>query len=349
MAVKAAIVKRRLYEAAQSPAAREELTLAARAWFEEPPEPEEWPEFIDFFALEWVDAEGRTLLERELGDALPPELLRWSLELRSGVFIVDGQEGATTWLRDARTEQRLPTRLGEPLPARSLLVGRLLPWEDHWLPSGAPELHDPMSALRRVDLIERWSRSPRAALQKRLRELRRSFILQREQREVFIECHGADMLFFDSAEALAEAMRRFMQRLLFEARLPSLGGRTHAELRSQDQGLAVPAVDVQLGEGLRGEVGLIFDAAEGLHFLPRLNEFMSHMKGDAQTSDITELYLSDPGVSRLPFRRAGRPERLAELLGVAPAPLEELLDPYKPRTRASPSLMPGFEVAEGPG
>ncbi|MCB9791888.1 MAG: hypothetical protein H6741_04100 [Alphaproteobacteria bacterium] len=347
MALDPANVKRRLYAAAQDPAHQGELALAARAWFAGPPDPEDWPDFLDFFALEWVDAEGWTLLERVEGPTLPPELLRWGLELRSGVFVVDDHQGRLTRLRDLRSEEVLPALLPELLPARSLLVGRLLPWGEVWLPSGQPDVHDPMSALRRIDLVQRWASGPRAALSERMAELRRSFVVQREQRQVFVDCHGADLLIFEQPDALAEAMRRFMQRLLLEARLPSLGGRTHAELRAQDQGLSVPAVDVRLGEGLRGEVGVIFDEVEGLHFLPRLGEFMSYMNNELQHDEIIHLYANDPGVSRLPFRRAGAPERLAQALSVPPGPLEELLDLIKPRTRASPSLMPGFEVAEG--
>ncbi|MCB9759009.1 MAG: hypothetical protein H6739_04150 [Alphaproteobacteria bacterium] len=350
MAPSTADVKQRLYQAATRPEHRAELTLAASQWFEGEPDPSEWLDFLDFFALEWVDAQGFTLLERELGDPLDPALLRWLLEVRSGVFVIDGEDGGVTRARDAATEQPLALLLPEPQPRRSVLVGRLLPAEDgRWRPSGQPDLYDPMSMLSRLGVLQAWQEGHRRALVERLAELRAAFIRQREQQRAFVVYFGTDMLLFDDGEALAEAFRPFMVHLLFEHRPPSQGGRTLAELRAEVEGLEVPSIDVRLGETLEGghSVGVIFDRLEGLHFLPGLLEFMSYMKGESNDADIIGLYANDPGVTALPFRRAGQAQRLAAALGVPVAPLDELIQRIKPPRRLSPSLMPGFEVAGG--
>lgn len=335
-------VKAKLYEMALSPDSQRELEIAARSYGADE---SNFSDFLDFFSLEWVDAQGQTLIERVYGSPPPSELLPWILGIRTGIFVVDDWNDGVASLRDALTEAPLLARLLEPIARRSVIAGRLLPASDGvFHPSGEPDVYDPMSMMARIDLVETWRRDPRSELSAKLAELRAAFVMQREQQRAFVRHFGADTLLFDDPESLREAMRGFVVYMLTEDRPPSLGGRTHAELRVQREGLSVPQLIVEVGQSLRGPVGVIFDPIEGLHFLPEYPLFMQHMNNEIHHIDIVRYYAHEPGITRLPFLRAPNARRLAEALGVSPAPLESLLDRIKPPRRVSPSLLPGFEV-----
>ena len=335
-------VKAKLYEMALSPDSQRELALAAGQFGADD---SNFADFLDFFALEWVDDRGYTLIERAFGSPPPPELLPWILALRQGVFVVDDWRDGVAELRDAQTEAPLKARVADPLPVRSVIVGRLLPSPDGvFQPSGEPDVYDPMSMMARLDLQEGWRRGPRAALSARLAELRAAFIMQREHQLAFVLHFGTDELLFDGPEDLREAMRGFIAHMLTEDRPASLGGLTHAELRVRAEGLSVPQLVVEVGQNLRGPVGVIYDRDEGLHFLPGYARFKQSMSNGGEDIEIIRLYASEPGITRLPFQRAANAVRLAAALGLKPAPLDALLDQIKPPTRTAPSLLPGFEV-----
>ncbi len=347
-------IKAGLYRAAHAPRHARELALAAAAWFEgidrEDPEcgpaaPDAWLDFLDFFVLEWVDASGFTTLERELGSPLEPELLRWLLEVRSGVFAVSGWEGGYAEVL-APGGETLQVRVAEPLEPRSVIVGRLLPEAGGaWLPSGAPDHYEPMRVIQRLELERRWAEGPRGALVERMATLRRAFIQQREQRAIFVDHFGGDCLIFDEPAELVRALEGFLQHLEHEAPLPSLGGRTRAQVL-RERGERPFAIRVELGPSLAGSrrVGIIYDAIEGVHLLPAYGDFLDHLRGEGEHPRVVRAYLEDPGISALPFRRAGGSARLAALLGRPAAPLEELLAPHKDLgARAAPSLLAGLE------
>ena len=347
-------IKAGLYRAAHAPRHASELALAAAAWFEgidrEDPEcgpaaPDAWLDFLDFFVLEWVDARGFTALERELGSPLEPELLRWLLEVRSGVFAVSCWEGGYAEVR-APDGETLYVRVDEPLAPRSVILGRLLPRADgSWLPSGAPDVYEPMRVIQRLELERRWGEGPRRALVERTAALRRAFIQQREQRAIFIDHFGEDCLIFDEPGELVRALEGFLQHLEYEAALPSLGGKTRAQVL-RERGEQPFAIRIEAGPSLAGSrrVGVLYDAIEGVHLLPAYGDFLDHLRGEGEHPQVVRAYLEDPGISALPFRRAGGSARLAALLGLPEAPLEELLAPYKDLdARAAPSLLAGLE------
>jgi len=350
-------LKARLFQALMAPRWRAELGLAAAAWFQGvdqgdpeagPGAPEAWADFLDFFLLEWVDARGFTPLEVELGSPLPHPQLRWLFEVRSGVFVVDAWADGFAQARDAATEEPLRIAIAEPLAPRSVISGRLLPdLRGGWLPSGAPDVYDPLRVLERLQVARAWAQSPRAALSERLGRLRRAFLLQREQRAAFVSFFGADEQVFDDGDALAEAMNRFLRFLLFEDRPARLAGMTPAEALQQ-RGRDPWAVRVELGPSLleSARVGVIFDEVDGVHFLPRWGDVRDHLRGVAAHPEAARAYLDEPGIGALPFRRAGATGPLAALLEVDEAPLEALLRAAgKGPGRASPSLLAGYDDA----
>ena len=336
-----------LYAAAHAPERRAELELAAGAWFQGEARPEVWADFIDFFVLEWVGRDGRTLLEETLGQPLTAACRRWLTGLRSGLFVVDRCEGELTWCRDAATEEVLAVAVGEVLAPKTLIRGRLLPDEaGHYQLTGDPDIYDALGVIDRLELVRAWEQSPRRRLSLEQAALRTGFVRQRDQRDAFVAFFGADELLFATGRELEEHLNGFLDHLLFRYRPAGLLGRTFASHHELTTSVSALHVGVELGPSLRegGEVGVIFDDLEGVHLLPDLGAFAAHLQGREHHPEVVRGYLEDPGVTALPFRRVGHGEKLAELLGVPEAPLDDLLAPFKDvASRRPPSPLPGFD------
>ncbi|MFN7145074.1 MAG: hypothetical protein ACK4YP_14955 [Myxococcota bacterium] len=329
----------------------DELALAAHALLGEMPDAERQTDFLDFFALEWVDAEGFTEVEHAVrAGELPAETLRWTREVRTALWVVDGWEGEKVLLRDVRTEEEIavtaPGQQAE-LERRAVLRARVIPVDDTWRFSGEPDVWEPMGVIARMDLLRQWQEGPEPDLVARLAALRAAFARQREERLAWVAHFGADEIVFADASDMDKRLARFVSYLHNEHPFPSLGGRTRAAAHRAEKGDEPVIVQFALGPTLTGpgRPGAIYDEVEGVHFLPGYGEFAAHLRGEEEHPDIVRAYLEDPGITRLPFRRIGGAPRLAALLGrPADEPLDVLLDPWKPTgTRPAPSVLPGLE------
>ena len=340
-------LKRALYAAAHAPEQREELSKAVLAWFEGEPQEEGWPDFIDFFALEWVGQQGQTLLETVVGDPLTIQARQWLTGVRNGVFVVDAMAGDVAFCRDAATEEDLAVVVGEALAPGSVLRGRLLPeGQGRFQVSGDPDVYGPLPIIERMRLVQNWLNSPRRALCEWLAGLRAGFLRQREQRQAFLAFFGGDQLLFPNTLEMEQHLNGFLEHLLHRYLPPGLGGRTFAEDHQLTTGEPAVQVKVELSPSLlqAGAVGVLYDATEGIHFLPAFDAFVDHLQGRAEHPEVVRRYLQDPGISALPFLRVGGADRLAELLGVPMAPMAELLAPHKAmEPRPAPSVLPHFD------
>lgn len=345
-----AAIKQTLYERAVRD--EEELLAAAHALSHDELTPDLYGDFLDFFAIEWVDPKGFTLCERAVAAGLvPAEVAAWPREVRTALWVVDGWEGELVLLRDVATEAEAAVHAPgqqDELPRRSVLRARLLPWEGRLVFSGEPDVYEPMGVIARMDLRRAWEESGEPDLLARLAALRAAFARQREERALFVEFFGQDQVVFDDPDAMAAALAPFVSWLFHEARPPSLGGRTRAQAHRAERGEEPHIVQFALGPSLTGpgRHGVIYDEVEGVHFLPRLGELWSHLRGEASHPEVLRLYLDEPGITALPFRRAGATAALAAFLGRPDAPLDELLAPHKPLgRRVTPSVLPGYEGA----
>jgi hypothetical protein len=329
----------------------DELALAAHALYGGPPSSEQQSDFLDFFVTEWVDAEGWTEVERAVREsALPADALRWSRDVRTALWVVDGWEGDLVLLRDVATEAELhvlaPGAQAD-LPRRAVLRARVLPVGDTWRFSGEPDVWEPMGVIARMDLHRAWLEGPEPELLARLAALRAAFVRQREERDAFVAHFGADEVVFADARELERRLAPFVSYLHNTHPFPSLGGRTRAEAFRADRGSEPTIVQFALGPTLTGpgRPGVIYDEVEGVHFLPAYGEFAAHLRGEEAHPDVVRTYLDDPGITRLPFRRIGHTRALAQLLGrPEDEPIGQLLAPYKPTdARAAPSVLPSLE------
>lgn len=339
-------VKRHLY--ALAAARPEELARAAHAlhggW------PEEQGDFLDFVAIEWVDREGWTVAERAAAAGeVPAEVARWAAEVRTALWVVDGWEGDLVLLRDIATEDEMAVTapgLEGDLPKRAVLRARVIPHGGAWVFSGEPDVYEPMGVIARMELLRAWQESPEPALLTRLAARRAAFRRLREERAAFVTHFGGDEVVFADAADLGARLSAFVSYLLNEHRFPSLGGRTRAEATRADKGEEPSIVSFELGPTLTGpgRPGAIYDAIEGIHFLPRYGELRAHLRGEEHHPDVLALYLDDPGITALPFRRVGATGVLARALGREEAPLDDLLAGVKPLdAEVAPSVLPGWE------
>lgn len=340
--------KRAIYARASERAA--ELAAASHALFGGPPPPDQWNDFLDFFALEWVDAEGWTTVEHAVrAGEVPQDALRWPREVRTALWVVDGWSGAQVRMRDVVTEEEITVSAPgaeADLPRRTVLRARVIPVGDTRVFSGEPGVYGPMGVIARMDLMRAWMEGPEPALLTTLRQLRAGFLRQREERETFVAWFGADEVVFTDAKDLEARLAPFVNHLLNEARFPSLGGRTRAQAFREAKGEEPKVIRFALGPTLTGpgRPGVVYDEVEGVHFLPFYGEVRAHLRGEEQWPDHVRAYLDDPGITALPFRRAGRTGALARLLGVPDAPLDALLAPWKETgRRVAPSVLPGLD------
>lgn len=340
--------KQALYPRAE--ARPDELALAAHARHGGWPEAEDLEDFVDFYVLEWVDAEGWTEVDRAVAEGvLPPEAARWSAEVRTALWVVDGWEGPLVLLRDVATEAEVAVHAPGAevdLPRRSVLKARVLPWEDRQVFSGAPAVYGPMGVIARMDLLRTWQEGPEPALLERLTRLRAAFRRQREEREAFVALFGADLVVHPDADALAHALERLADHLHEGHRFASLGGRTRAEAWRAERGVEPARVGFAPGPTLTGpgRHAVVYDAVEGVHFLPAYGELLAHLRGEADHPEVLARYLDDPGLGTLPFRRAGMGPVLRAALGATDeADAWARLEARKPRGRAAPSVLPSFD------
>lgn len=328
----------------------EELAMAAQMLLGGPPTEEQVEDFLDFFALEWVDAEGWTALQRRIRDGdLPSSLAGWSEQVVTALWVVDGWADQRVLLRDLATDAEYAVEasgLQAELPRRMVLRARLIPWEGSWIFSGTPELVEPLGVIARLQLLHRWREGPEPALLQRMAELRRLYRQLREEREAWIAWFGSDEVIFSGSKHMNEAMAGLVNHLFNVWTFVSLGGRTRAAARREQTGRDPEIIQFELGGVLArpGRHGAIYDPVEGVHFLPHYGELRAHIRGEEEHPEIFREYLGDPGISRLPFLRLGESRGLARRLGLPEDRTEVLLEGIKPPTpRWSVSLLPGME------
>lgn len=342
--------KQLLYQEALS--AGEELVQAALQRYGAMPDAEQLSDFLDFFAVEWVDAEGYTLVERLVQQGrLPAEAARWSAEVQTALWVVDEWVGPQVLLRDVGGDREIAVwapGLTEDLPPRTVLKARVIPVGAAWVLSGQPDVYGTMGVLARLDLLREWRSTPEPALIDQLASLRAGFRQQREERDAWLAFFGSDEVVFEHAADLERRLAAFVRYLFEEHPFASLGGQTRAATWQASQGKEPVAVEYQLGPTLQGpgRPAVIYDPVAGAVFLPAFGEFRDHLRGHAEHPDVVRLYVEEPEISLVPFERAGGAERLAEFLGVPTASFRDLLRPYKDvDRRAIPGLLPGGDGA----
>ena len=178
---------------------------AAQARYGRPPKDDEWEDFLDFLAIEWVDREGWTVVGRVAAEGeVPDDVANWPREVRFGLWVVDGSDDGRLRLRDVATEEALLVR-GAELPRRTVLRARILPWKGDWVLSGTPDDYGELGVIARMDLLERWRATGEPALVAALAEDRKGFEEQRRQRAAWVAHFGADLVLWAGPDEMRAA------------------------------------------------------------------------------------------------------------------------------------------------
>ncbi|MBM4369163.1 MAG: hypothetical protein FJ102_23315 [Deltaproteobacteria bacterium] len=235
-----------------------ELALAAQALLGRAPEADDWPELLDFAATEWVGPGGRVAHE-------DLDLPGWIDEVRTGLWTVDGWDGALALLRDCATDEEIAVQCpgAEPdLPRRTVLRARVVPWDGHLQFFGEPALFGQQGVIGRMQLVSAWRDSPEPATLSRQRELRRAFALQRDQHAAFVAHFGGD---FVRAPGLGQALNAFLDDYLFRRPSPRFDGKTPAAAARAHIGRDPSRVELRLGDALSQSptAAALFDATAG--------------------------------------------------------------------------------------
>ena len=309
-----------------------ELTLATHMLLGTAPTDAQWADVLDFFCIEWVDAEGYTEVQRAVAEGLlPPELLSWSEQVHTALWVVDDHAGDLVLLRDLATEKEMAVfapGLQAQLPRRMVLRARVIPFEGRWYFSGDPELAGVMGVIARLELLRQWQEGPEPLLLSRLSEVRQLYRQLREERDAWMAFFGSDEVTFSGPREMEERLAGLVSHLFNVWPFPSLGGRTRSEARRALKGDIPEIVQFKLGGVLAGpgQHGAIYDAIEGIQFLPHYGEFQAHLRREASYPEILQDYLENPEITALPFLRNG------------------CLDSGKGRgPRWQPAVLPGME------
>lgn len=274
----------------------DEYREAAMLLFGGPPPDEHLADFLDFLALEWVDADGWTLAARLAADGiLPAQAAAWDATVRTALWVVDGWKGDLALLRDLATDDEfavLAPGLQPQLPKRMVLRARLLFWDGAARFSGDPDLVESMGVLARLDLLRQWQQTPEPALLARLAEVRALYRRMRAERAAWIATFGADFLQCSGPGDLSDRLTTFFQQ--------------HARNHPGDSD-APEIVKLEISGVLAqpGRHAVLYDAVEGLLFFPSFGELCDHVAGRAAYPEILREYIEDPALSGEALRRAG--------------------------------------------
>jgi hypothetical protein len=254
--------------------------------------------------------------------------------------VVDGHDAGRALLRDLVDDTEIavslpPAALAE-LPRRTVLRARVVPWRGALCFFGEPGLYGTPSVLERMALLAAWRAGGEPELLQALRRRRAGWARQRNQRRVFLAHFGRDLVEFNGAAAMEEAIQGYLDHLLRRDRGPTGGRPTLEEQFRAERGQMPQIVEVVLGPTLRaGRPAMCFDEVEGLLFLPSFGELRDHLAGRAEHADILDLWMQTNELPARGLALAGLPELALEELRRARPPSGE------------PSCFPELDPPEG--
>lgn len=274
--------------------------------------------FQDWFALQARLPDGRTVVEHfvDARPDLPAEaramLLGWR-DVVEGLFEVKRRSGETILLHNLvddlayRAHANVGPAIFRQMPRGTFLAARLVPIGDEWLLSGASTV---LPAANRAEMyqmaVELSSRFP-AMVFRNPEKLAQAWELQREERRIFIDFFGSDLVVLPGRE-IAARLRAYDRYRTYEAR--GADGKTVAERSRAARGIEPPALDYPLPDDFIAAetIGIIYDEEEGFNFYLNLGTVAETFANPALAADRKHrqavlAYLNDESISPLPFRR----------------------------------------------
>ena len=324
----------------------------------------------DWFLLEYVLPDQRTVLSHFLekaedaADVMVAE--QWTMVIH-GVFHVRAvKENQYFELMNLvnDVEYQVMSNPETPLELEKgdYIVARLLAHQDYHLFTGVV---DRLATRKKSEIYELVSeiqlQEPRMAFIDNPERIAAAYAIQKEEREDFIAFFGADEMLL-AGEILEEKFKEFYHYRFFQKRQDN--GETIAKIFQERYHQPPLPPHFPFGEQLKAEkdMGVIYDATEGLVFLLRYGDFenifanpeiLEEEESAKAARKLVLSYLEDPHISALPFQRMAKkhPENSVEVFKAVlrrkrfelEKDLDATLKKYKPMeslTHLTPSTIP---------
>ncbi len=274
----------------------------------------------DWFLLEYVLPDHRTVLSHfiekaeDSADVLLAE--QWGLVIQ-GVFHVRQVIEANCFELMNLVNDVSYTVMGNPetpihLEKGEYIVARLLAHQDYHLFTG---VIDRLPTRKKSEIYELVSEiqlhEPRMAFIDNPERIEAAYQIQKEERDDFITFFGSDEILLDGAH-LEDKLKEFYHYRFFQKRLDN--GETIAKTFQERYHQPPLPPHFAFGEQLAqdSDVGVIYDATEGLVFLRHFGAFENAFaqpktwQEEEQSKAARKLvmhYLEDPHITMLPFQR----------------------------------------------
>lgn len=341
--------------------------IKSQIYTSEPPSLEEAAALQDWFILEHVLADHRTVLSHYIecctdgADQLMAE--QWGVVIQ-GIFHIRALLPNNHFELMNLVNDVLYTVAGNPSEPLALekgeyIAARLLPHQDHHMFTGVIDRIPTRKKNEIYELVaEIQLHNPRMAFIDNHDRIEMAYRIQNEEHHDFVTFFGDDEIVLSGRE-LEEKMKEFYHYRYFQKKQHDSGNTIAKVFQDRYHQPPLPPHFAFL-ENLQDEqdIGVIYDKTEGMVFLLRYGRFRDvfnqpDFRKNKQYRQIVTAYLEDPNISSLPFRRmvSRYPEQAQEVFKALlkrkrfdlKKDLPALIKRYKPMeelTHLTPSTIP---------
>jgi hypothetical protein len=344
---------------------KEEFEAAADDRFgeEKPKSDFEWINFQDWFILQCVLDDGKTVVQSFAGhykkylSSDVRQLLKGCEVVIEGFFEIKECNHDRSQMKNLINERDYTVYATSSMSEAGLKPGdfitaRIVPAMGFHVFSGAMSITQADGSLQQRAAMYKAAmdiqiRYPARAFQDNEEKLQKSRDKVREQYEDFMNQFGADEVFGSGREMLKKH-QSFFDYQVFEKVIPD-SGLTPAAFYEQDTGEVYKPPIAQLPEDVleSEDIAMLCDPEEGISFLIQYRQFMDTFEhpdrhlGRFESEDLVMEYLESEAVSDIPFRKAAKRfpdnfkaimEYLGEQEGFEAVDIDDLMQEFKPHT-----------------
>lgn len=310
-------VKQRLIDYGLTHFAAEIDSLRTQIYGASGPSAEEEAALRDWFALEHLLPDHRTVLSHFLSscdDAADIALAeQWGMVIQ-GIFHVRGALATNHFELMNLVNDVEYTVAGNPdeplaLEKGEYIAARLVPHQDHHMFTG---VIDRLATRKKNEIYELVAEiqlhNPKMAFIDNIERIEMAYRIQHEEHQDFLAFFGDDEVILSGRE-LEEKMKEFYHYRFFQKKQQDSGNTIAKVFQDKYHQPPLPP-HFDFLENLQDEpdIGIVYDKTEGMVFLLQYGRFRDiflqpDFRKNKQYRQILQAYLDDPNISSLPFRR----------------------------------------------
>jgi hypothetical protein len=199
-----------------------------------------------------------------------------------------------------------------PMKKGMYMFGRIIPWKDHYIFSGATNLIGSMDEKGMEREIEKLRKKNPMLVGNVKEDVEKAYEAQANMRSCFIEFFGSDEVVFKDGWEMDKKIEDFYHHYCFERVIPETG-KSLAESYRETYGreYKFPGFDLSKDMLRSAEAGVIFDEEEGLVVLSEYGLFrrtfeVEDFKGVPNYRDRVMGYISNDSIPPLVIERVVR-------------------------------------------